>query len=75
MAIPLGNLVIIELAVDKFEDGGALFQTRHHSVVDSRAQAFCVGTPLLVGQDEASIEGGMMQVAEECAPHFLSWLL
>jgi hypothetical protein len=74
VAIPLGKLDIIELAVDKFEDGGTLFhRTRHRSFLDSMARAFCMGTPLLAGQDETSIKGGMMLDADDCAPqHFVA---
>ena len=65
MVIPLGKLVIIELTVDKLDDDGILFRTIHHPFDDILAQAFFAGTPLLVGQDEAFIEGGMMQIVAQ----------
>jgi len=65
-SIPLGKIAIIQLAIDTFEEASTILRTRYQPLMESLAYTFCVGTPLLVGQYEASIEGIMMQVSEEC---------
>jgi len=72
VSISLGQFAVVELSVHEFEEGNALLGKGVKPFVNGMSYCMQASTPLFVGDDESSIQGGVVKAAEKRMSHFES---